>query len=865
MANVNGTEINLTPTSGMKTEAKRYKEWKKDGEAGGTDDAARRATQILSGSEMSADVVITMNAWFARHESDKSGKGFRPSEEGYPSKGRVAWAAWGGDAGQTWARSKSNSIKKARERTMSTENERAEPDALSVGDFVSWSSSGGRAAGRITKITRDGSINVPNSSFTINGTEDDPAALIKIYRDNEETDDTYAGHKFSTLTKISPIRSSENMEQETSIERRDPSEKFQRTELTEFRSVGKGRTFEFPFSSEYPVERYFGKEVLKHDDNSIDFSRLNSGAAPLLWNHDPDRHIGIVERAYVDKDKKRAYAKVRFSRNKFASEVLEDVKDGILRGISFGYQIKNIEERSEAPGEFVADDWLVHEISVTPIPADPTVGIGRSLISPSEEVTQTSQPNTISIDNNSPEEEIRSAAQTASPSVPSMEEKSQETVVDTAPAVEAPEVAVETAERSVEVDTAAEVKRAVEEEQVRTSTIYAVCRQHGADDLTEKFIKDNKSVSEVNGEILDLISKRSESSNTPIRSTDMNPSSNEVGLEAKEVQRFSFLRAITALANPTDRNAQEAAAFEREVSEEAAKRYDKPASGILVPNEVLQGYTRDLNVGTATAGGNLVETELLAGSFIDILRNRMAVMQAGVTTLNGLSGNVSIPRQTSASTAYWVGEGSDVTESQQAFDQVNLTPKTIGATTDYTRKLLLQTSISVETMVRNDIAKQIALALDTAAIYGSGSSNQPTGITNTTGIGTATVTGVGTFAELIAMETDVAVANADQGALKYIVNATARGGLKSVKKDAGSGEFVFANNEINGYPVIVSNQLTNNDCLFGDFSQLIAAFWSGLDLTVDPYAMSKSGSVRIVALQDVDFGVKQPTAFCLGT
>ena len=545
MANVNGTDINLTPTSGMKTEAKRYKEWKKDGEAGGTDDAARRATQILSGGEMSADVVITMNAWFARHESDKSGKGFRPSEEGYPSKGRVAWAAWGGDAGQTWARSKSNSIKKARERTMSTENERAEPDALSVGDFVSWSSSGGRAAGRITKITRDGSINVPNSSFTINGTEDDPAALIKIYRDNEETDDTYAGHKFSTLTKISPIRSSENMEQETSIERRDPSEKFQRTELTEFRSVGKGRTFEFPFSSEYPVERYFGKEVLKHDDKSIDFSRLNSGAAPLLWNHDPDRHIGIVERAYIDKDKKRAYAKVRFSRNKFASEVLEDVKDGILRGISFGYQIKNIEEKD---GEFVADDWMVHEISVTPIPADPTVGIGRSLISPDEEVTEPSQPNTINIDNNSPEEEIRSAAQTASPSVPSMEEKSQETVVDTAPAVEAPEVAVETAERSVEVDTAAEVKRAVEEEQVRTSTIYAVCRQHGADDLTEKFIKDNKSVSEVNGEILDLISKRSESSNTPIRSTDMNPSSNEVGLEAKEVQRFSFLRAITALA-----------------------------------------------------------------------------------------------------------------------------------------------------------------------------------------------------------------------------------------------------------------------------------------------------------------------------
>ena len=878
MANVNGTQINLSPTDGMKSEAKKYKAWKADGKAGGTDDAARRATQILSGSEMSPDVVITMNAWFARHESDKSGKGFRPGEEGYPSKGRVAWAAWGGDAGQTWARSKSNSIKKAKERTMSTEQERAEPDALSVGDYVSWNSSGGRARGLIEKIARNGSIDVPDSSFTVTGTSDDPAALICVYRPASGgggfiKTDRRVGHKFSTLTKIAPLpladekmygddedeRVGKHDEDKKSI---DPLDKYQRTEITNFKNIGKGRVFEFPFSSEYPVERYFGKEVLKHDDKSVDFSRLNTGAAPLLWNHDADRHIGIVEKAYLDKSRKRAYAKVRFSRNKFATEVLEDVKDGILRGISFGYQIKNIEERN---GEFVADDWMVHEISITPIPADPTVGIGRSLISSSEDVTQTSQPNTISIENKSPEEEISSAARSASPSVPSMEEKSQETVVDTAPAVEAPEPVIETAERSVQVDTAAEVKRALEEEQVRTSQIFAVCRQHDAEDLTQGFIKDGKSISEVNGEILDLISKRSEASNTPIRQTDMNPSSNEVGLEAKEVKRFSFLRAINALANPSDRQAQEAAAFEREVSAEASKRYDKPASGILVPNEVLSGYSRDLNVGTATAGGNLVETELLAGSFIDILRNRMAVMQAGVTTLNGLSGNVQIPRQTSASTAYWIGEGSDATESQQAFDQINLTPKTIGATTDYTRKLLLQSSISVESMVRDDIAKQIALALDTAAIYGSGSSNQPTGITNTTGIGTATITGVGTFPELIAMETDVAVANADQGALKYIVNATARGGLKSVKKDAGSGEFVFANNEINGYPVIVSNQLTNNDCLFGDFSQLIAAFWSGLDLTVDPYAMSKSGSIRIVALQDVDFGVKQPTAFCLGT
>ena len=115
------------------------------------------------------------------------------------------------------------------------------------------------------------------------------------------------------------------------------------------------------------------------------------------------------------------------------------------------------------------------------------------------------------------------------------------------------------------------------------------------------------------------------------------------------------------------------------------------------------------------------------------------------------------------------------------------------------------------------------------------------------------------------METDVATANADAGSLRYIVNATTRGGLKFAKKDSGSGEFVFADNEINGYPAIVSNQLANNDVLFGDFSMMIMGMWSGLDLTVDPYAGATAGTVRIIALQDLDIAVKQAGAFCLAT
>jgi len=799
------------PTEGMREEAQRYRDWKEEGREGGTDVAARRASQILSGDELSDETIVTMSAWFARHEVDKQAEGFSPGEEGYPSPGRVAWAAWGGDAGKTW----SDRLAEAMDRSIETE-ERAEPDALSVGDFVSWNSSGGRARGKIEQIERDGSIDVPDSEFTVNGTEEDPAALIQVYREGDdgwEATETKVGHRFSTLTKIEALRAMEvdseapevvaEEESKKDLTREIEGTKFQRVESTSFNMLD-DRSMEFPFSSEYPVARYFGNEVLSHEMESANLSRLNDGA-PLLFNHDPDRMIGVVERAWIDGEKKRGYAKVRFSRNKFAQEVLEDVRDGILRGVSFGYSIDKMEERNN---DFVATNWSPYEVSLAVIPADPTVGVGRSL-----EDTN-SEP----------------AASTASP-----ENTVTEPVMDNTPDLEVIR------------------SEAVEAERTRTASISKLGERHALPELARELIDGGKSGDEARAAFLEKIGTQ------PV---EHSITANDLGLTEKETRSFSFVKALNFLSNQSDAQARRDAAFEIEVGEAAAKKYERSSNGIVIPNEVLR---RDLVVGTPTAGGDLVDDVLLAGSFIDLLRNRLAIAQAGATMLTGLQGNVSIPRQTSAATAYWVGENSAPTESQQAIDQVNLSPKTVGAFVDYSRRLLLQSSIDVEGMVRNDLARVIALEIDRAAIYGTGSSNQPLGLTNVSGIGSETLTGTGTFAEFIAMETDVAAANADAGALRYIVNATTRGGLKGTKKDAGSGEFVFADGEINGYPAIVSNQLANNDALFGDFSMFIMGMWSGLDLTVDPYAGATAGTVRVIALQDVDFAVKQPGAFCFAT
>jgi len=872
MANVNGVDIDLMPTAGMKEEAQRYRVWKSDGEAGGTDVARTRASQILSGDELSPDTVITMAAWFARHEVDKQAEGFRPGEDGYPSPGRVAWAAWGGDAGQSWSSAKAESIKKARDRSMPetearpypnehaarltnpnqydrirrvndefgagidaiygikdetaelqairfdadrftpaearewlSENDyspmefeeatdernlRAEPGSLKVGDFVEWDSSGGTARGRITRIATSGVIEVPDSSFTINADEEDPAALIRVYRDGEETD-TVVGHRFSELRKIPAIRGLEG-------------KVLQRAYSTEFNQED-DRTLEFPFASELPVERYFGMEVLNMSEDAMDLSRLNDGA-PLLYQHDADRIVGVVERAYI-KDK-RGYAKVKLANNELGREMQDLIKDGIIRNVSFGYKINAMEEdRSTSPVTYRATSYQPFEISLVTVPADQTVGIGRGFIQ---------------------NEIVSTASAVSTPTAnPIME--------DQAPNLEA--LRAEAAE--------AKAKEAAE--------MLALGKRTQNVDLAQEFVMNSRSLDELRSALIEKMGSQAK----PVDNTAA-----EIGLSDQETRSFSWLRALNYLSNPTDRAAREAAGFEIEASEAAAQKLGRASRGITIPQEVL---SRDLTVGTASAGGNLVATELLGGSFIDILRNSSALDQAGATVLTGLTGNVAIPRQSGAATAYWVAESGSPTESNQTVDQVTMMPRTVAAYNDYSRRLLIQSSVDVENMIRRDLAAVLALKIDLAGLYGTGGSSEPLGLKNTTGIGTEDfAANTPTFAEVVALESDVAGANALLGSPVYLMNAAMRGALKTATKDSGSGQFIYMDNEVNGYPGLVSNQVESNDLWFGNFADLLIGYFSGLDLMVDPYSNSTSGTVRVVAMQDVDMAVRHAASFSRG-
>jgi hypothetical protein len=120
MDNIMKADINLTPTSGMKSAARRALEWKKEGKRGGTRVGLARANQIVNGTELSESTVARMYSFFSRHEVDKKATGFSSGEEGFPSPGRVAWDLWGGDAGYSWSTAKWNSIKNKRENKSDT-------------------------------------------------------------------------------------------------------------------------------------------------------------------------------------------------------------------------------------------------------------------------------------------------------------------------------------------------------------------------------------------------------------------------------------------------------------------------------------------------------------------------------------------------------------------------------------------------------------------------------------------------------------------------------------------------------------------------------------------------------------------------
>lgn len=590
-------------------------------------------------------------------------------------------------------------------------------------------------------------------------------------------------------------------------ERLSKSEVFHRMEHADVEEKD-DRRVEMSVSSELEVERSFGRELIVHTEETLDLKFLRSGNAPLLLDHDPERQIGVIESVNLDSSARRLRATVRFGRGALASEVYQDVLDRIRSNVSIGYKVRRMERDQDRQDLFRVIDAEIMEVSIVSLPADPSVGVGRS----------------VEVSDNATIKPIEKE-------VPIMEQQNH---------IDLDQVRAEAAaERSKEIN-----------------EIVGLAAKHNQRAFADEAIRQGMSLAQFRGALLDKIADK------PLDVAD-------VELTPKEERQYSLINAI--------RSAQTGRfdGFEREVSEELAKRYGKEPRGFYVPSSI---FKRDLTVGTNTAGGFLKPTDHLGGEFIDALRANLVISSLGARMMQGLKGDVAIPALNAKTSVGFVAENTAPgAEGAPTFRQVTMSPKTLVQYVDISRKLSMQSDPSVEQVIRDDLTRQFAAKIDEVAIEGGGS-NEPTGITQTSGIGSVamgTNGGAVTYAKLVDLEKEVAIDNALAGNLAYLTNPKVVGAMRQTPRQASGVEGNFILNDSNtllGYSVasstLVPSDLTKGTSsgvcsavIFGNFNDLMIGMFGGLDVLVDPYTGSATGATRIAMYQDIDVAVRHAESF----
>lgn len=669
-------------------------------------------------------------------------------------------------------------------------------------------------------------------------------------------------------------------------------------------------TVDMAFASGEPYERWWGIEIL--DVKGARLGRLNDGA-PLLFNHNWNDLRGVHVPGSVRADDDGVLrGQVRItSATQAGRDTIALVDSKVLTKASIGYQIITIIEKStgksgeaiertidgatferllEAHGAardatgfrraldgavgpmhrasdsmptYIVTDFEPLENSLVTVPADATVGVGRTAQRAPNTQPSLSQP----------------AAPAASHEDANMADKDE---------TAAGNPANETQNRAAGNGTQPQGQggqpqpggnRAVEMEAARRKGIENLCKANKIDDnIRNHWIGTGLSIESITEDLLTIIEKRGDGNAQSVA---------KLGLGGSETKRYSLMAAIQAVADKNWSNA----GFELECSRTIAKNLNVVVdpNKFYVPFEVqgremrqdagtlmtpagmrsMGRYAmRDLTAASGSGGGFLVGTENM--SFIEILRNRSVAYRMGARRMAGLVGNVTIPRQTAAATAVWLAnEASQATESQQTLGQLSLTPKTVGAYTEISRALMLQSSPDAEAMVTSDLGSVCSLAVDVGALRGSGASGEPTGIVNTAGIGSVTGTSLAA-AGIIEFQTDVATGNVMPASPGYVTTPAVAGALMVKPELPTTGTTrLWKGNVWDGslfdMPAMSTNQMSAATMLFGDWNQVVIGEWGVLQIEVNPYANFQAGIIGVRAMVSIDVGLRYAAAFSLAS
>lgn len=605
-------------------------------------------------------------------------------------------------------------------------------------------------------------------------------------------------------------------------------------------------------------DEYFTEELDMRPE-ACDLSRLNSGA-PVLDSHqryELENVLGVVERAWIQDGE--GWADIRLSSRDDIAWLRQDLADGVIRNVSIGYDVRAMEQQGfdEATGyaRMVVTDWQPFEISLVPVGADAAAGTRSAPQHPATPCV------------------VRSfAVTTAAPAAP------QETTMPEAIAPAAP--------------TADDIRivrdQARESEVARARDILAVGEQFEMREKASEFVANGKSSAEFRDYVLEQIRTKN---------AQQVSASRDIGMTDNEVRHYSINRAIAALLSEGTgkRDAWADAGFERECHEAVMKKrgIDPKENGFFVPWDVQSRtllpanlraqaardpwaierlvrdlQSRDLTVASASGGGYLVGTDNLGGSFIDMLRAEMVMLELGVQVLDGLQGAVTIPKRASGGTMYYpTNEGTAITESSPTFGQLALAPKHGGIYVELSRALLLQSNPAADALTIDDIRKQIGIGIDTGIYAGSGSP-QPTGLTGTGSIGAVTGTSLA-YAGVVEFQTDVGTANGLDDSCAYLTTPAVAGLMMQRQRFSSTDSPLWTGSVqqgvMAGYRARASTLVTAATMAFGAWRQIILAMWGDLEIARSDYANFPAGITGIRGFVSYDVGVRQPGAFSVAT
>lgn len=838
------------PTEGMIAEANRGLEWRKEFGRGGTSVGIARARDISNGKSLPLATVKRMKSFFARHEVDKKAEGFRPGEEGYPSNGRIAWALWGGDAGKSWSEKIVSSAEKQERALTGAVQEGLKNKAKEHNEKVGNDAKKRTNARTLGTVFRRGVGAYKTNPASVRPSVKSPEQWayarvnsflyvlrnLKFRSGKHDTDLLPEKHPLSTKGRVMDLTSMTERHvidvEETDDEyivafakAKEVAEEPEEREAEEVRQLpilptqyrmGSVRMMDeehdrrvmMSISSTNPVEREFGYEVLEHNAGSVDMEFMSSGKAPLLLDHDARQQIGVVERAYMDDDKLRA--QVRFSKSAMAEEVYRDVVDGIRGNVSIGYQIQGMNK--DENGYKDKPLYRVHqfkplEVSMVSIPADSTVGVGRA-----------HKPEASGDNNNS-----------AIKGEPMQAE-----------VVKEPDVQIRQEDQ-------------LKEYRNQASQILELGKRHDEYDLAFRALQEEKSLAEFQAMLLEKKTSK--------------PMDLTVDASPKEKRNYSLVRAIRA----ADAKDWSKAGLEFEMSQELAKKQSRQPKGFFVPDFGWQTRTVSTAAGaTFGAGANIIPEDYRGDRFIDALISTSILGQVGATVLNGLQGNVAIPKISTSTAAAFIAEGGSVGNSEPDFAQVTMTPKLLANKISVTRELMIQSDPSVEQLIRNNMVRIFAAKVDNVAIKGGGS-NEPTGILSTSGIGDVSSSGTSgnanlTYGNVVDIMTEVAQDNALLGNLRWVTHPAVVGKLMQtlVAASTDSRMIMPSPESMMGYPVVQTTQAPSSApyaLLFGNFADLYVGFFSALDVLVDPYGSAGTATTNLYFYQDMDIAVAHAESF----